>query len=226
MPGKKKTTAGAAFKAAEKQAAAEKRNDPKANGMIVIQPLKSRTARFLIEGIVPYVQQCFTEKAKAQIRETQMAGSQSRKGKKREPKDFDALYRAAMHKSTEGWIGIPAGAFRSAMISACRLVGFKMTIAKLSIWVDGDGIDAIEGTPLVRITKGDPRPVEHHAPNTSGGIDLRCRPMWREGWQAIVRASWDDLARVGLQVGVGEGRPDSKRSAGMGWGRFRVVSVS
>ena len=30
------------------------------------------------------------------------------------------------------------------------------------------------------------------------------------------------LMRVGQQVGIGEGRPDSKNSAGMGWGTFNV----
>jgi hypothetical protein len=30
------------------------------------------------------------------------------------------------------------------------------------------------------------------------------------------------MARVGLQVGIGEGRPDSKNSAGMGWGLFTI----
>ena len=30
------------------------------------------------------------------------------------------------------------------------------------------------------------------------------------------------LSRVGAQVGIGEGRPDSKSSAGMGWGMFRL----
>jgi hypothetical protein len=31
--------------------------------------------------------------------------------------------------------------------------------------------------------------------------------------------------RVGQQVGVGEGRPDSRNSAGMGMGLFNVESV-
>ena len=31
------------------------------------------------------------------------------------------------------------------------------------------------------------------------------------------------IARVGMQVGVGEGRPDSKQSAGLGFGLFDVV---
>ena len=30
------------------------------------------------------------------------------------------------------------------------------------------------------------------------------------------------LSRMGAQVGIGEGRPDSKNSAGMGWGTFDV----
>lgn len=32
------------------------------------------------------------------------------------------------------------------------------------------------------------------------------------------------MERVGLQVGIGAGRPDSKTSAGMGWGLFEIVS--
>lgn len=30
------------------------------------------------------------------------------------------------------------------------------------------------------------------------------------------------MMRVGQQVGIGEGRPDSKNSAGMGWGLFDI----
>jgi hypothetical protein len=30
--------------------------------------------------------------------------------------------------------------------------------------------------------------------------------------------------RVGIQVGICEGRPDSKNSAGMGWGTFKLVN--
>jgi hypothetical protein len=58
--------------------------------------------------------------------------------------------------------------------------------------------------------------------------------MWRPGWEAKVRIRFDGdqftltdvtnlLMRVGLQVGIGEGRPDSKMSTGMGWGMFEVL---
>jgi hypothetical protein len=33
------------------------------------------------------------------------------------------------------------------------------------------------------------------------------------------------INRVGLQVGIGEGRPDSKDSAGIGLGLFEIVNV-
>lgn len=71
---------------------------------------------------------------------TQAAGQQSRSKKTREAKDFDATCDGSVHYSRDGWVGIPAGAFPAAMISACRLVGFKMTLAKMSLFIGADGI--------------------------------------------------------------------------------------
>jgi hypothetical protein len=201
----------------------------------VIKAPKFETATLTIRGIAPLVQHAFSAKAVNTMIATQEAGSQSRKGRVREAKDFEEVYRGAMHISTEGWFGIPASAFRNASISACRVVGFKMTLAKLSLFIEPDGFDKASGEPLVRITKGEP--VPHYAParNDNGSTDIRCRPMWKEGWEARVRIRWDDdqfsvddvvnlFARVGLQVGIGEGRPDSRKSAGLGWGLFEVVT--
>ena len=40
---------------------------------------------------------------------------------------------------------------------------------------------------------------------------------------------YDDVSnlvlRAGIQVGVGEGRPDSKKSTGMGWGTFTITDI-
>lgn len=209
---------------------------PAAPGRLTIPAPRFQVATFLIEGTSPYVQNRFSAKALAEIRATQEGGSQARKGKKREAKDFKQAYEGAMHRAPDGWIGIPAPAFRAAMISACRIVGFFKTMARLSVFVEEDGLDAVDGTPLVRITVGEPTYVEHHVRNATGVVDLRPRPMWAPGWRAEVRVRWDLdqfsiedttnlLTRAGLQVGVGEGRPDSRNSAGMGWGLFRVVSV-
>ena len=57
--------------------------------------------------------------------------------------------------------------------------------------------------------------------------------MWQTGWEAALRVQYDAdqftrhdvtnlLVRVGLQVGIGEGRPDSRKSNGQGWGLFDV----
>jgi hypothetical protein len=198
-----------------------------------IKPPKFGDTTVTIVGMAPLVINAFSQKAREQMKAKHVAGSVSRKGQKREPKDFDALYKAAMHVSRDGWLGIPAAAFRNAMISACRIVGFKMTIAKLSVFIHADGYDKVDGTPLVKITKGKPEYVEHAVRNETGVPDIRPRPMWAEGWEARVSVRWDEdqfsvsdvmnlLARVGQQVGIGEGRPDSKNSAGMGWGLFTI----
>lgn len=202
---------------------------------VVIHPPKFEVATVRIRGTAPYVQHAFSQKAIDTMIETQSLGSQAKKGRTRAPKDFKAVYEAAMHKSRQGWCGIPASAFRNAMISACRTVGFKMTIAKLSLFVEADGFDAKDGTPLVKITKGQPHEHYASARNDNGSTDIRCRPMWDEGWEANIRIRWDAeqfsasdvmnlFSRVGMQVGIGEGRPDSRNSAGLGWGLFEVVN--
>lgn len=191
------------------------------------------TSVFRIIGTAPFVQAKFSQKAKNAIRETQEAGTVARGKKKREPKDFDATCDASVHYSEDGWVGIPAGAFRAGCISACRLVGFKMTLAKMSVFIEADGYDADDGTPLVRLIADKYQRVDLHVRNATGVVDLRSRPMWKE-WGADVRVRYDAdqfcladvtnlLSRVGEQVGIGEGRPDSKNSAGMGWGTFRIA---
>ena len=209
------------------------RNKPSVDAQVTIRPPNFQTAAFRITGTAPYCQNNFSQKAHNQIRVKQEAGSAGKKGQKREPKDFQACYEGAKHKSSEGWCGIPATAFRKAMVSACRVVGFKMTLAKLAVFVEADGFGE-DGTPLVRILKGEPKYHEAAVRNENGVCDLRARPMWAPGWEADVRVRFDadlftveDIAnllmRVGQQVGIGEGRPDSTNSCGMGWGMFRIL---
>ena len=199
---------------------------------VVISPPKFEQAAIRIRGTTPFMQHKFSQKARAQIEATQRAGSVSKKGRKREPRDFEADCEAAKHISSEGWCGIPAPAFRNALISACRLAGFAMTRAKLSIFVEADGIDGDDHTPLVRIY-GEPQVHESYARNESGVVDLRWRPIWPE-WECTIKLRWDAdqfsatdvlnlLARAGMQVGVGEGRPDSPNSNGLGLGLWEVM---
>lgn len=201
---------------------------------VVISAPKFDVVKFKIRGNAPYVQNKFSQKARLQIKQQQEAGSTARSKRKREPKNLQEMYEQALHKSHEGWFGIPAPAFRQAMVSACRVVGFKMTLAKLSIFVEADGFDPDDQTPLVRITKGEPEYFESLV-RVQNSVDIHPRPMWQPGWEAILNISFDTdqftyndianlLMRVGFQVGIGEGRPDSKMSTGMGWGTFEVVN--
>ena len=177
----------------------------------------------------------FSQKAREQIKQKQMLGSKGNKGQKREPKDFDALYKGAMYVSKDGWYGFPASAIRKSIISSCKLVGFHMTKAKLGVFIEADGFDESSGTPLIKITKGKPYPHEDYVRLETGVCDICVRPMWDEGWEADVNIRYDAdmfsqvdimnlLHRAGLQVGIMEGRPDSKDSCGCGWGTFKIAN--
>ena len=190
-----------------------------------------KRAEFKLKGTAPFVMARFSEKAKRMMMEKMAAGSQAKSKKIREARDFDQDVRDALHLGLKGNAGVPAGAFRNAMISACRLVGFKMTLAKLSIFVEADDFDVVDGVPLVNI-HGDWERMDMHTRNATGVVDIRCRPMWRE-WSINLRVKWDGdqfslidithlLMRAGIQVGLGEGRPDSKSSNGLGFGTFEI----
>lgn len=198
---------------------------------IQIPAPRFETLQFHLVGTAPYMQARFSEKARNMMRAKMAEGSVAKKGKKREARDFQSDYEQAMHRTAEGWAGIPASAFRAAAISACRLVGFKMTMAKLSLFIEADGFDALDGTPLVRI-HGEPEVSEMLVRNATGVADIRVRPLWRK-WTCDLRIRYDRdqftrtdvanlLLRVGTQVGIGEGRPDSKASNGLGFGLFNT----
>lgn len=199
---------------------------------VTISPPKFERVRFELVGTSPLCINRFDQKTQELMRETQAAGSVTQSKKKRAPKDFEGAFKRASYRHKSGWYGIHAGAFRNAMIAVCRLVNFKMTHAKLSIFVEADGFDVTDGTPLVRIIGGEPEVNEMAVRNANGSVDLRWRPLWRE-WGASLVVKYDTdqftrsdvanlLMRAGQQCGIGEGRPSSKSSNGIGWGQFEI----
>jgi hypothetical protein len=202
---------------------------------VSITPPNIQQARFRIVGTAPLVQNKFSTRVLEGMAADQAAGPSAKKRAKRDAKNFDLCFKEATHYAEDGWAGIPASAFRAGLISTCRLLGFPMTLAKLSVFVLADGYerDRFGVQPLVKITKGKPVRTDFAVRNATGVADIRPRPMWAEGWEAIVTIRFDAdqftlddvtnlLARMGEQVGIGAGRPDSKDSAGMGWGTFRI----
>jgi hypothetical protein len=200
--------------------------------MVQIKAPNFGTAVFTIVGTAPLVIHRFSAKTKNEMKLKMETGKAASSKKNREAKQTNDLFQEARYIAKEGWDGFHAGSIRNALISACRLVGFKMTLAKMSIFVEADGWDKAEPQiPLIRIY-GKPVKQEDMARVETGQPYVTVRAAYHN-WSAKVRIKWDAdqftvsdisnlLSRVGLQVGIGEGRPDSKNSAGMGWGTFSL----
>jgi hypothetical protein len=67
-------------------------------------------AKVTLTGKTPLVMNRMSSGNRTAIIRKQEEGSRSRKGQKRDPKDFNAVYEGAMHRSSEGWFGFPASA--------------------------------------------------------------------------------------------------------------------
>lgn len=203
-----------------------------------IKPLNEEGLSLAIEGTSPLMMLRFSEKAKHKMIEAHKAGSQGRsKVKSREARSFEDDFKGASYMLHDGsGYGIPAISFRHALISCCRLVDFKMTVARQTIIVDADGFDKFDGQPLVRIiAPEEPEMTIMPVRNASGVMDLRARPMWRT-WGCELRVRYDAdrftksdivnlLCRAGAQNGIGEGRLNSKNGPGMGYGAFRISNI-
>jgi hypothetical protein len=204
---------------------------------VQITPPNMQTAMFTIEGTAPLVIRRIDEKVEEAFHNKIVNGT-TPKGKTRfEKRATEEMCESAKYFGmTDGkkWEGFNASAIRLAMISACRLVNFKMTLAKLSLFVVEDGRDIRKPLyPLVRIN-GKSEKTEMMGRTETGVAIWLVRPMYFP-WSANLRIRFDagqftytDIAnllmRVGEQVGIGEGRHDSKKSGGMGWGTFRIVN--
>jgi hypothetical protein len=199
-----------------------------------IKPSNMQFATYTIKGNAPLVIHRFSVKTRQEMLAKMIAGGTTRSKKPvREPLDVNKACDEARYIHKDGWDGFNAASIRKACISACRLVNMKMTLAKMCIFVKQDGWDQFEPTiPLIRIF-GKHRVLEAMARVSTGEAYVCIRPCYDE-WSAKVTIKFDAdqfalqdvtnlLARVGEQVGIGEGRPDSKNSAGMGWGTFDIV---
>lgn len=202
--------------------------------MVVIKPLNMQRISLTLEGTAPLMQARFSGKSMQAMMSKMALGSLAKKGAKKEARNFDEDFENAMHKSSEGWIGVPAAALRRACIDVCRMAGYKMVLAKMSIFFEADGTDRIDGMPLIKLDASEPERTEMAVRNQTGVADIRIRPMWRN-WKLNIVVKFDAdqftasdvvnlIARAGEQCGIGEGRPFSKESCGMGYGTFRIAS--
>jgi hypothetical protein len=191
------------------------------------------TARFHITGLTRLVVCRFSEEARRKIIEDQIAGAAGKSKKKVTKQDPEVQYAAARYYSPKGWEGFNAAAVRNGMIDACGLTDMKMTMAKKCIFCIEDGNDKFEPQfGIVRIYGKSVMQQDHVRNRNTGQYTIATRAAYHD-WKAIIHLRWDAdrftdtdisnlLARCGLQIGFGVGRPFSKDSNGMGWGTFEI----
>jgi hypothetical protein len=214
----------------------DKPDKPKKETRIRITPINMQTQTFSFHNTAPLCLNRFgagklKKMADAMAKTEEKTKKDKAKKPKRPPRDYEQEFHEACHLSTEGWFGFPASGIRTACVDVCRVADAVMTKAKLSIFVVPDGYSA-DGTPLVKIY-GEPKKSIKPAKNSDGSTDLRSRPLWMTwGMQPTIRWDADQfyledvvnlLVRVGIQVGLGEGRPFSKKSCGIGYGTFDLA---
>src|SRR5262245_49050962 len=77
---------------------------------VVVKPLAEQTAVFEIQGLTPYLQLRFSEKARIKMQETQQAGHRTRSKRERQPRNFAEDYEGSMYRTADEGHGIPAAA--------------------------------------------------------------------------------------------------------------------
>jgi hypothetical protein len=207
-------------------------------GIIEIKAPNFQRMEIPLIGTAPYVTNNMSPQSMEAMKKGMEGKKLDKKAKSERPaKDFKADYEGSIHRDRDaGWIGIPAAAFRAALIRACGGVGIEMTRGKQAFFIEADGADR-DGKPLVKITKGEPAYFEALVKNSNGGSDLRARARFDTGWEALLRISYDAdvytetavanlTLRAGVTVGVGAGRPFSSASAGCGWGTFTIKGLT
>jgi hypothetical protein len=222
-----------------KKAAAAKSRLPKddspTKGKIQVEMPPMARLTVLIEGISPLVVHRFSDKASKAIKDKHTSGKKVRSLEARVPKEE---YEEAFHYLANGKPGFPASGLKGAIKTACADVdGIAMTQAKRLLWVPGQEAGTAGSGLLLEITKAKPRMREDmvRQPPRTGTFVPRWRPEFPPGWQIEVPIVIKDtnvlspdsvvnlLARAGMQVGLGEGRPE--KDGAMDFGMFRVAKV-
>lgn len=201
------------------------------SGAVQLDRIKDESVTIPIVGLTPVIPHQWAEKAKRLMRDKQY-GTQVKQGR-REPKDPEEDAEAAMYRLPDGRPGLPATAFKGAMVAACRFFqGLPMTEGRLMLYVKGEGPDQLvplEGTEQIR---------EDMPRNATGVVDLRYRTALLAGvegiepWRANVTIVFPPslitvdsvvvLLDAAGRVGIGDWRPGSPKSNTGTFGTFRI----
>lgn len=191
---------------------------------IVLDPIETATVLIDIEGISPLIPHRWSEKSKRMMLEKQQGKSARAK---HDAKDPEKEAHDACYWLEDGRPGMPATAFKSAMVNSVRFFrGLTMTVAKMAIFVEGEGPEVL--VPIQGVGK-----MREDTPrNATGVADLRYRTAFYP-WSATLKiqvmsslvdpSSVPNLVEAAGLAGVGDWRPSAPKSTTGTFGMFRVA---
>lgn len=193
-----------------------------------------RTVKVRINGTAPLIAHAWSEKAIKMIQAAQEGKATKKIKAPREARDPKADFEGARYKSGFGWDGVPAVAFKAAMVGACRLVeGVPMTLAKRLMFVDGTLLEDGSMSSLVKIEAPEPKMRTDTVRLDNGSADMRYRPeYWPWSAELTIRFNAGILSPemllnllelAGSFEGICEWRPGSPQSATGTYGTFSVA---
>jgi hypothetical protein len=185
---------------------------PAAGPAIQIQRLRTQLMLVPLVGTAPLITHPFSEKAKKQMLDAMQGVKRAKVAK-----DPEAEYESAFYRMLNGAPGMPALAFKAAIVSTARFFDKSVSMVALrqSIFVEGE--HGPSGQALIEI-EGTPEMREDVVRVGVSGTDLRYRPEFKD-WRVVLpvryMTSQLDQASVlslilaaGTGVGVGEWRPE------------------
>ena len=210
------------------------RIDEKQSTMIQIPATDIKVVKVRINGTAPLITHAWSAKAIRMMEEAQQGPATKKAKKVREARNPQADFEGARYQSGHGWDGVPAVAFKAAMVGACRLVeGVPMTLAKRLMFVDGTTLKDGSRSDLVKIEAETPRMRTDMVRLDNGAADIRYRPeYWPWAAELTIRYNAERLSAemllnllelAGSFEGICEWRPGSPQSATGAFGTFAVA---
>ena len=187
---------------------------------INLKPIARNEITFTIRGISPLIQHAWSAKAKKQMADKH-AG---KKTKTREIRDPEQEFKDAIYHTKSGEYGIPAMAFKRAVLSAAHKdIGIEKTLLRKSFFILCNDAEMI-----LPMECDEPEMREDCVRVGMGSSDLRYRPEFKK-WSVAITAGFDaemlkpeDIVnivnRAGFGVGIGEWRPEKSGDNG----RFEI----
>lgn len=208
-----------------KKAASPNGGAPSEEPQIRLRRLDRIVYEIPVQGTSPLIVHRWSSKAKR----TMLDAQQTTARQKKEPRDPVADFEAARYRLEDGRDGMPATAFKAAIVYAGRLFeGITQVALKQMVVVIGEGPEQ-----LVPLEYGELTMREDTPRNSGGTSDLRYRPQF-DPWSAMLRVrtiagQFDEASLYALVDaagigGVGDWRPTSPKSATGTFGCFKVAS--